>query len=152
MSKLRLDVLSDFVNFNQAENVYLYDAETNLYHDIKNSQYDFVLPQGEFNNRYEITFRNSTLSIDDNVKLNIGIHQNNTIKSLVVSNPNLIDLKSVSLYDLTGKRIFEKNNLGPQEKHEFSTSSIAEAVYLVELITSENKKVTQKIIVTQSKN
>ncbi|HQW68636.1 MAG TPA: T9SS type A sorting domain-containing protein [Flavobacterium sp.] len=142
----------DFVNFNQAENVYLFDAETNLYHDIKNNQYDFVLPQGEFNNRYEITFRNSTLSIDDNVKLDIGIFQNNTIKSLVISNPNLIDLKSVSLYDLTGKRIFEKKNLGSQEKHEFSTSSIAEAVYLVELITSDNKKLTQKIIVSQSKN
>jgi hypothetical protein len=86
------------------------------------------------------------------VKLDIGIFQNNTIKSLVISNPNLIDLKSVSLYDLTGKRIFEKKNLGSQEKHEFSTSSIAEAVYLVELITSDNKKLTQKIIVSQSKN
>ena len=142
----------DFVNFNQAENVYLFDAETNLYHDIKNSEYEFVLPQGEFNNRYEITFRNSTLSTgDNNIKSDIVIYQNNNIKSLVVSNPKLIDLKSISFYDLTGKKIFDKQNLGVQEKHEFSTSSIAEAVYLVELITSDNQKVTQKIIVSQSK-
>ena len=67
---------------------------------------------------------------------------------LTVSNPNLIDVKSVTLYDLTGKQIFSKAKLTPQDSYQFSTGGLSDAVYLVELLTNDNRKLGQKIIIS----
>ena len=34
---------AQIINFEQANNIYLYDKVTDLYHDIKNSEYEFTL-------------------------------------------------------------------------------------------------------------
>jgi hypothetical protein len=141
--------VNEFVNFD-VDNVYLYDNITGVYHDIKNSSCDITLPTGIYNNRFEITFKNSNLSINDDIKSNLMITQNNTTQMVTVQNPNLLEIKSVTLYDLTGKQIFDKQRLGSQNSYQFSTSGLASSVYLVEVLTSENRKMVQKIIVSSN--
>jgi len=141
--------VNEFVNFD-VDNVYLYDNITGVYHEIKNSSCDITLPTGIYNNRFEITFKNSTLNTNDGIKSNFIITQNNTTQTVTVQNPNLLEIKSVTLYDLTGKQIFDKQRLGSQNSYQFSTSGLASSVYLVEVFTSENRKMVQKIIVSSN--
>jgi hypothetical protein len=141
--------VNEFVNFD-VDNVYLYDNNTGIYHDIKNASFDINLPIGLHNNRFEITFKNSNLSTNDDVKSNLMISQNNANQMVTVQNPNLLEIKSVTLYDLTGKQIFDKQRLGSQNSYQFSTSGLASSVYLVEVLTSENRKMVQKIIVSSN--
>lgn len=143
--------VNEVVNFNPSQNVYLFDAETNLYHDIKNGEYEFVLPQGVYNNRFEITFKTDALSNHDVIKNNVVIYQNNSVETLVVSNPNMFDIKIINLYDIAGKRIINKEKLSTLNEYSISTSGLADATYIVEIFSKENIKFSQKIIVSQGK-
>lgn len=139
-------------NFDENQNIYLYDGLDGTYHDIKNDTYAVTLPTGIYNNRFEITFLNPTLHVDNPVKNNFVIFQNNANQMLTVSNPNLMEVKAVSLYDLSGKKIFSKGKLGVQESYQFTISGLATSVYLVELLTNENKKEVQKIVISNTTN
>jgi hypothetical protein len=138
---------SMILNFDESQDIFMYDALTNSYHDIKNDTYEVVLPTGIYNNRFEITFKDANLNSEANIKSDLIIIQNNSSQTLTVSNPNALDLKSVKLYDIAGKQIFDKQSLGIQNSYQFSTSGLAGAVYLVEVITNDNRKLAQKIIV-----
>lgn len=139
---------SMILNFNDSQDVFMYDANDNSYHDIKNSTYEVVLSTGVYNNRFEITFKNAALNNANNIKSNLVIFQNNTSQTLTISNPNALDLKSVKLFDIAGKQIFDKQSLGVQNSYQFSTNGMAEAVYLVEVVTNDNQKMAQKIIIS----
>nr|MBP8157287.1 T9SS type A sorting domain-containing protein [Flavobacterium sp.] len=135
-------------NLDEAQNIFMYDAFDGSYHDIKNATYEVSLPTGIHHNRFEITFTDYSLgTTDDEIKSDFMIIQNNASQLLTVSNPKEISLKSVSLYDLAGKKIFSQQELGIELNYNFATNGLAEAVYLVEVLTSENKKVAQKIII-----
>lgn len=135
-------------NFDVSQNIYLYDAFDNSYHDVKGGTYEVSLASGIYNNRFEITFKNHLLKSDDGtVKSPFLILQNNDAESLEIHNPNAESLKSVALYDMTGKKIFDKQSLGSELRYQFSTNGLAEAVYLVELIAEGYQKVTQKVII-----
>ncbi len=136
------------VNFDESQPIFMYDAQDNSYHDIKTSTYEVVLPTGVYNNRFEITFKDANLSNLDDIKSELVIFQNNASQTLTVSNLNSLDLKSVTFFDLAGKQILGGQGLGVQNSYQFSTSGLAKAVYLVEVVTNDNRKMTQKIIVS----
>ena len=142
--------VAQIINFEQANNIYLYDKVTDLYHDIKNAEYEFVLPQGTYNNRFEITFKNDALSASNPIKEDIVVFQNNTNQLLTVSNPNLLDLKSVTLFDISGKKIFSHLNLGTNSSYAFSTAALSDGVYLAKIQCSDGKNKVQKIIVSSN--
>ena len=144
--------LSTIENFDENQNIYLYDGEDGTYHDLKDQAYDVVLPTGIYNNRFEITFLNPTLNINETVKNNFVIFENNGNQMLTVSNPNLADVKSIALYDLTGKQIFNKVKLGVKESYQFSTNGLPESVYLVELFSTDKRKEVQKILISNARN
>ena len=142
--------VAQIINFEQANNIYLYDKVTNLYHDIKNAEYEFVLPQGTYNNRFEITFKNDALSASNPIRENLVVFQNNTNQLLTVSNPNLLDLKSFTLFDISGKKIFSHLNLGTNSSYAFSTAALSDGVYLAKIQCSDGKNKVQKIIVSSN--
>ncbi|MCY1483638.1 hypothetical protein D9M68_172190 [compost metagenome] len=142
----------EVTNFDPAQMIYLYDGADDSYHDIKNGSYEVTLPTGIYNNRFQITFVNTALGVGETIKNNFGITQDNASQTFTVQNPNLANLKSVVLFDITGKSIFKKDNLGTSEKYSFSTSGLSKGVYIVDIVTSDNQKFSQKIIVNNQKN
>jgi fructose-1,6-bisphosphatase/sedoheptulose 1,7-bisphosphatase-like protein len=54
----------------------------------------------------------------------------------------------VKLYDLHGKLILNEQKLTTQENYQFSTNGLSQAVYLAEVFTNDNRKTTQKIIIS----
>lgn len=139
------------INFTGSDNIFLYDGLTGVYHDIKNGFFEITLSEGMHTNRFEITFLNTALSADVNTINNFIIVQNNNNQLLSVANPNSLDLKSAYLFDISGKLIFKKVDLGSNSTYEFSTSTISDGVYLVKLETSDGKSTVQKIIVEKRK-
>ena len=141
---------STIVNFDPSQDVYIYDSQEGTYHDIKNDTYIVILPTGIYNNRFEITFKNDALSISNPIKENVVVFQNNTNQLLTVSNPNLLDLKSVTLFDISGKKIFSHLNLGSNSSYAFSTAALSDGVYLAKIQCSAGKNKVQKIIVSSN--
>lgn len=144
--------VAEMVNFEQAENVYLHDKETNLYHDIKNADYEFNVPAGTLDNRYEITFvSDAALSVPELAADTFDVFQNNDKQVLTVANPKHINIKSVSLYDIGGKQIFSKTKLGAKDSYEFSTAGISEAVYIVKIMSDDSQQFGKKISIFRGK-
>lgn len=139
--------VADIINFSQANTIFLFDRITGIYHDIKNCVYEFEIPAGITNDRYEITFRNDALSLTTPTKNNLIILQDNSKQKFSVLNLNLVDLKSVTLNDVSGKLLFEQIDLGMKKLLEFSTSSLSEGIYVVTLKSTEGETIIQKIIV-----
>jgi hypothetical protein len=141
---------STIVNFDPNQAVYMYDALDGIYHDIKNSTYEVMLPTGVYNNRFEITFKNVVVNLGEaaNSISGLVVLHNNASQMLTISNPNSVELKSVKLYDLNGKLLLDNQKLGAQEVYQFSTHGLSEAIYLAEVLTYDNRKIVQKIIVS----
>ncbi len=141
---------STIVNFDPSQDIYLYDGQEGTYHDIKNDTYNVILPTGIYNNRFEITFKNDALSVSNPIKENVVVFQNNTNQLLTISNPNLLDLKSVTLFDTSGKKIFSHLNLVTNSSYAFSTAALSDGVYLAKIQCGGGKNKVQKIIVSSN--
>lgn len=138
------------INFDDNQMIYIFDRETNIYHDIKYDSFVITLPTGVYNNRFEITFQNQLLGIEENTKANLFVSQNNSSKMLTVSNPNQLELASVSLFDTSGKLVFKETNLGSNSTYQFSTNRYSDAVYFVSLLTKNGYIEKKKIIISNS--
>ncbi|RTY68918.1 hypothetical protein EKL99_04755 [Flavobacterium sp. ZB4P23] len=75
--------------------------------EMKNDFHELSLPAGVNNTQFEITFKNnSRLGVEEAVRKNFVIYQNNSAKDLKISNLLLLDLVACGLYDVAGKLIF----------------------------------------------
>lgn len=128
--------VGEFVNFNQAENVYLHDKVTGQYHDILNQLYEFTLAPGVCHDRFEITFINETLNLPNFSDNDFQVVQNNTTHTLTLHNPRSMEVKSATLYDITGKKVIEKLNIGTGVSYDISTKGLSDAVYVLK-VTAE---------------
>lgn len=140
--------VGDLVNFEMAENIFLHDKLTDIYYDIKNNFFEITLPAGNNKDRFEITFKDAAaLSVNDAAVNSLEVYQNNGGHVLTIKNPLQTELKSCEVYDVTGKQVFAKKELGNNDSYEFSTSSLSEGVYIVRLNTKDNQQVGKKVIV-----
>jgi hypothetical protein len=92
--------------FNSHE-IYLRDNLLNTVHDIKNNPYQFYSSNGMFNNRFEIIYRNSTLSIGEiSNKNEVIVFTKNEIN---VASNEVID--SIEVFNILGQKIEGINNI-----------------------------------------
>ena len=96
-----------------AQAVYLHDLYNNTYSNLKLGSYNFATIAGTFNNRFEITF-NTTLSTPIN-----AINQNSLIvfkkNGEIVVHSNDVAIKSIKIYDLQGRLLFDKSDINETE-------------------------------------
>ena len=143
--------VNTLINFDLAQEIFIHDKLTDEYHDIKNSFFSIALPSGINKNRFEITFKNvnSTLGLNDEVIASFEIFQNNDNQELTVFNALQKELYSVELYDVTGKLVINKTNLGSPEQIQISTFGLSNGVYFVKLLTQDNVSVAKKIAISR---
>lgn len=139
--------VNEMLNIPEVANVYLHDKTTDLYHDIKNSFCDLTLPAGTYNTRFEITFKNATLGVDDMESQRFLVQQDNVNKNLIINNPSQIELMNCSLYDVVGRLVFSKDKLGTDSSRTFSTADLSNGIYIVKLTANDKTEKGQKIIV-----
>ncbi|CAM4407874.1 T9SS sorting signal type C domain-containing protein [Flavobacterium terrigena] len=142
--------VSDVINFTGSENVYIFDKETGIYHDIKNGDFNTSLPAGENASRFEVTFKNFDVLSNDNNNLvanSFNVFQNNENAMLTIVNTLGKEISNCSVYDVTGKLVITKKNLGSNNLIELPTNALSDGVYIVKLNTADNVSVEKKIIV-----
>lgn len=144
--------VAEMLNFAEAENVYVHDKLTDVYYDVKDADFEVTLPAGTEANRYEITFINSALGVPTIGDEVFDILQDNNAQQLVIANPDLVELKSCSMYDITGKLVLYKSNLGTESMYRFSTLGFSEGIYIVKLVTDKGQSVSRKVSVFRKVN
>lgn len=142
--------VSEFINFTDSENVYIHDKETGIYFDIKNSEFNINLPAGENATRFEVTFKNFEVLANNNNGLaadSFEVFQNNKNDMLTIVNTLNKDVLNCTVYDVAGKLVITKKNLGKNNLIELPTNALSDGVYIVKLNTVDNVSVEKKIIV-----
>ncbi|WP_179316611.1 GEVED domain-containing protein [Winogradskyella undariae] len=124
---------------------YLHDILLNVYHNLNASNYTFTSETGTFNERFEIVFTPTTLSVDDNFvnvnNITITELQNGNVE-FRVGNPHTI--KHVDIIDVTGRVIY--NLQGNNAIEVYDLSKLSQAAYIAKITLSNGQVISKKAI------
>lgn len=144
--------VAERVNFDMSQEVYMHDKVTDVYYDMINGAFEITLPAGEYRNRFEVTFKdfNKVLANNNNlVADSFEVFQNQTNSMLTIVNTSKKDVASCTIFDVAGKLVYTKLNLGKNDLIEIPTSSISEGVYIVKVTTKDNSSIDKKVIISK---
>jgi subtilisin-like proprotein convertase family protein len=97
-----------FVN----QDVYLFDAQLNITHNIKLTPYSFTATQGENNSRFQLIFNETTLSNPDfDLENAVTLINRNQLKVISA----IENIEEIKVFDLLGRTIYVKNNIDNKE-------------------------------------
>ncbi|MEN2416347.1 T9SS type A sorting domain-containing protein [Flavobacterium mesophilum] len=144
--------IPEIINFDSSQDIFIYDALDQSYHNIKTGTYEVAVTPGTYTDRFKIAFTNHTLSTPNNNEVlnQFVIYQDNERNTLKASNPNLLVIKSFKLYDMTGKVVFSKTDLTANSNYSFTTNGLSQGIYITEFLTDDNQKITQKVFISNS--
>jgi len=129
--------------FTTGVDIFIKDNETGLVHDIRNGDYTFSSEAGSFESRFEIVYQNQALSTSpvEAVVENVIVYKQG--QQIVVKSPE--EIKSVTVYDITGKTIFYGNNVNSLE---FTSAAITASQQVVVVYTElkNGSTVSKKVI------
>ncbi|PWI30532.1 hypothetical protein DI383_03520 [Flavobacteriaceae bacterium LYZ1037] len=130
----------EFLNTNT---IYLKDNYQNLTHNLTNSDYVFTSPVGKFEDRFELVFQASTLSVNtDTLENNITIialgNNEFTFKST-----NSKPVKTVGIYDIQGRKIYSLE--GFEKSKTYNLPALSKTTYVAKLILEDETIVTKKM-------
>jgi aspartate 1-decarboxylase len=138
-------------NFDANQEIYIYDNLTNVYHSIKNGDFQINLPAGLVENRFSLRFTGSTaLGVSDNQATTNGLiithSQANNMINIKNEMPD-VTIKSVLLFNMLGQDITTwKIDNTNQENIELPVSNLSTGTYIVKVITDKGD-ITKKILV-----
>ncbi|HET7361075.1 MAG TPA: T9SS type A sorting domain-containing protein [Salinimicrobium sp.] len=133
-------------NFNQDE-IYIHDLKSEIYYPIKEHTFQIKLDPGNYHNRFKLAFRrNSEIKEPASpISEKMFIFQNNKIGQLEIRNPVLIPIISISVYDLSGKKIFEKTYNSTPKFIGLSTNHLPNSVYILKVLKKDNSVLIKKV-------
>ncbi|NND52345.1 MAG: LamG domain-containing protein, partial [Flavobacteriaceae bacterium] len=102
--------LDDMINTPDTMEIYVYDKELDLYHDLLAGDYEFFKIAGETLDRFEITFSPGALGIDDNELNALDLHYSNDLESIILINPTLKNINSIEVINVLGQTIYTVDN------------------------------------------
>jgi len=137
-------------NISSNTTIYLYDNQTKIYHDLRNSEFKTTLAEGEYINRFSLRFEKSqteSLEVQEkDAKEDIMVYYSK--KTLFINN-NVLDttVDNVTIYNTLGQAI-ENKKTGNQEQQDIQIpiKNMSSGLYIAKLKTSEGE-ISKKIIV-----
>lgn len=145
LNNITIDILE---NVPDDLGIYAHDKELNIYHDLRDSNYSIYLSAGEYLDRFEITFTNNTLSIDENdIGDSLTVYYSNTSSSIVIHNPKSATIKSVEMINMLGQTINTFNNIETTEIIRLKSTEISTGTYILNLKLDEGTVITKKVLV-----
>ena len=141
-------------NFSPNQKMYIYDAKTNKYNDIRTKKFEVNLPAGTHNQRFSLRFKikevvKETLSIAENNTTNsnviVGVVQNT--KMMTINNQMDGIIEQVVLLNMNGQIVSQYKIENQDQKNiQIPIQSISAGIYIAKLKT-KNGDVNKKIIV-----
>ena len=125
-----------------SQDVFIKDNYTNIIHDIKQSDYSFSTEVGTFEDRFELVYKNGALSNED-FELNGSIVVYSDVNNVQLKASE--EIKSVEVFDLLGRLLFQNNNLG-QRLFTISSLQTNKQALFVKVKLMSGQEITKKII------
>ena len=133
-----------------AENIFLEDKELQLFHDLKKEPYLFSTEKGVFNSRFVLRYVDKNKILDEE---NFDISVEDLDESVTVSvkdrkitiNSELTTLDNLALYDISGRKIFQKNKIDAKLLLIPGLIS-SNQIVIVEIFLSNGRKINKKIL------
>jgi hypothetical protein len=124
-----------------SQNIYLEDKLLNVIHDLRLLPYSFATTVGEFNERFVLRYTNTNLSNQELESTNGLVIVSNEMVLLTASQ----NIKSVLVFDMLGRKIYENNSVNLTEVVLNKLISTKEAL-IVKTVFEDGKIITKKII------
>ncbi|BCY29695.1 PKD-like domain-containing protein [Flavobacterium okayamense] len=142
--------IDELENIDTNTEIYLHDNITAVYYDLRNGAVTLNLGQGEYANRFSITFTNTILSEDEVIESleDLLVYVNNSNNTLHINNNTTNTLISeVYLFDILGQllnkwEVKEAN----QSNLEYNLSNLSDGTHIIKLVTN-NGDLSSKIII-----
>ena len=134
--------------FDENQDIFIFDSETNIYHNLRENDFSMVLPIGTYN-RFSLRFTDSLLDIKEDVLTNgITVTHSSTDSMLnVLNNLADVDVQKLDLYNIVGQHITSvKAEQGNQRHIKIPVHALATGTYIAKILTS-NGILTTKLII-----
>ncbi|WP_299364376.1 T9SS type A sorting domain-containing protein [Winogradskyella sp.] len=148
ISTIGIDALE---NISDEFNLYLYDSELGIYHNLRDGGYDFFAEAGEYLERFELVFSipqesSEALSVDENEIDKLKIYYNSDINTLTLNNPLGVTLKKLSIYNIAGQLVYvdSLNEASSKLNVQFNNQQ-SQGAYIV-LIETDRGAVSKKVL------
>ena len=142
--KIKIDELE---NIDLSKNIYLHDKILNIYHDLKESDYEVFLVAGEYLDRFEVVFDiNNVLSINDNDLIDLDVIFSDNDDSIIINNPKSNFINNFKLYNLIGQSILFSQINSTHNFIEYKTNNIQRGIYIITVKTN-NGIISKKLII-----
>lgn len=139
------------------QKLYLFDRLEHTYLELSGDDSRgilFGLPAGTYEDRFFLTFERDNIEVLpwpkealEDFQANVNLFQNNPAQRLQVSNPEGYKLKSINVYDMSGKLVISESNLGDNTNYSFFTGNLSDGVYLVKLTTVDDMIIDYKSVI-----
>ncbi|WP_366187132.1 HYR domain-containing protein [Flavobacterium ovatum] len=147
LSTIKIDNLE---NISNDLNIFIYDKETDQYHDLRTSGFSIMLPTGKYTNRFSLRFEKDILPSTEENSLKEGVKIYFSKESYSININNYIEndiVKKVTLFNSLGQIIktweIDKSN---QETIQLPIKKVSSGVYIVKTKTNQGSFDTKIII------
>jgi len=158
--------------FDENISIFFLDKETNSSYEITNDSYEFTIEDpGLYKDRFAITFvgvpaTNDEEDISDDEEeededdviaeeLLPGVtntefiaFQDNINKQLNIQNNGSLDIRTVSLYDISGRLMFRDIRNSTDQFFSYDTGKYGTGIYILNVLMNDNEVITKKIAVS----
>ncbi|MFD1016845.1 GEVED domain-containing protein [Winogradskyella rapida] len=127
------------------QTIYLKDNLLGFTHDLTAQPYTFTLEPGTYNDRFEIVFIPTTLSVDDQLSLSNTITITELQEDLVqfkVDGPHSI--KHIDIIDINGRLVYSLK--GNNSTEVYNLSKLSQAAYMAKITLSNGQVLSKKAI------
>lgn len=125
--------------FANGTNVYLFDTDTNMYHNLNEGAFSFDSNSNALNSRFKVVYQNSSLNNPD-------FDPNTVIASIYKQTLKIkagLPITNVTIYDITGRLI---NEIKVNNQLEVSNSfRFAQGIYIAKIKMNNGSVATQKL-------
>ncbi|MFZ4680708.1 MAG: T9SS sorting signal type C domain-containing protein, partial [Flavobacterium sp.] len=128
--------------FYNGQSIYLEDKLLNVIHDLRSAPYSFETESGIFEDRFVLLYTSVALGVPVFTENTIVVYKNET--GLII-NSGSIPMKSVAIYDVTGRLITSRKEIYATQTR-FTTLPSTNQVLLVQITSETGVKVTKKVV------
>ena len=126
------------------QTVYIEDKITNTFFDLKSGSYTFTTTSGTFNDRFALHYTDKNLGINTVVQKTDEVLISSSENQIKINSTNET-ISSITVYDITGKKILFKENIN---KTDITLDKLSRQnnVILVKVILANDQQSTHKVI------
>ncbi|WP_417620002.1 LamG-like jellyroll fold domain-containing protein, partial [Oceanihabitans sediminis] len=143
LNSITIDAL---VNFPDHLQIYVHDKDLGMYHNLRSSDYQINLPAGEYSERFEITFSEESLSIEELEANDLDASYVNESESIVIKNPNNLEIEKVEILNILGQTIYTFEEDTTSNFLEYKTNKLSTGTYILKLKT-KNTTWSKKVLI-----